>query len=196
MDCSLPGSSVYGIFQKRVLEWVPLPSPGNLPNPGIEPGSPALQTDAFTVWATREALFSYSRGNYFFFVYVYGIILGNIQASSSLMAFSLIYHHPPIQHSLVYPCNKQLCNIRTYINLLWQAGPVRLKETNHHLKVANLWVSQTSMPKFLNPGPETPFDFVYSFCQRLSQVCWNCQLLLSVIWFFYIFLYKNDLLYI
>ena len=25
MDCSLPGSSVHGIFQTRVLEWVPLP---------------------------------------------------------------------------------------------------------------------------------------------------------------------------
>ena len=27
MDCSLPGSFVHGIFQARVLEWVPLPSP-------------------------------------------------------------------------------------------------------------------------------------------------------------------------
>ena len=27
MDCSLPGSSIHGIFQAKVLEWVPLPSP-------------------------------------------------------------------------------------------------------------------------------------------------------------------------
>ena len=27
MDCSPPGSSIHGIFQARVLEWVPLPSP-------------------------------------------------------------------------------------------------------------------------------------------------------------------------
>ena len=27
MECSLPGSSVHGIFQARVLEWVALPSP-------------------------------------------------------------------------------------------------------------------------------------------------------------------------
>ena len=27
MDCSPPGSSDHGIFQARVLEWVPLPSP-------------------------------------------------------------------------------------------------------------------------------------------------------------------------
>ena len=27
MDCSLPGSSIHGIFQARVLEWVAMPSP-------------------------------------------------------------------------------------------------------------------------------------------------------------------------
>ena len=31
---------------------LPFPSPGDLPDPGIEPGSPALQTGAFTIWAT------------------------------------------------------------------------------------------------------------------------------------------------
>ena len=34
---------------------LPYPSLGNLPDPGIKPGSPALQADAFTIWATREA---------------------------------------------------------------------------------------------------------------------------------------------
>ena len=29
-------------------------SPGDLPNPGIEPWSSALWADAFTIWATRE----------------------------------------------------------------------------------------------------------------------------------------------
>ena len=46
MDCSLPGSSVRGILQARVLEWVAIPSPGDLPHPGIKPRSPALQADA------------------------------------------------------------------------------------------------------------------------------------------------------
>ena len=41
MDCSIPGSSVHGIFQARVLE-----DPDDLPHPGIEPGSPTLQADA------------------------------------------------------------------------------------------------------------------------------------------------------
>ena len=46
MDCSPPGSSVHEIFQARILEWVAVPSPGDLPNPGIKPGSPALQADS------------------------------------------------------------------------------------------------------------------------------------------------------
>ena len=35
---------------------LPFPSPGDLPNPGIEPVSPALQADAFITWATREVV--------------------------------------------------------------------------------------------------------------------------------------------
>ena len=46
MNCSPPGSSVHEILQARILEWVAIPSPGDLPNPGIEPGSPALQKGA------------------------------------------------------------------------------------------------------------------------------------------------------
>ena len=35
-----------GNLQARVLEWVTGPPPGNLPNPGIEPRSPAVQMDS------------------------------------------------------------------------------------------------------------------------------------------------------
>ena len=34
---------------------LPFPSPEDLPHPGIEPRSPTLQEDTFTIWATREA---------------------------------------------------------------------------------------------------------------------------------------------
>ena len=36
MDCSLPGSSVHGILQARMLEWVTMPSSRDLPDPGVE----------------------------------------------------------------------------------------------------------------------------------------------------------------
>ena len=45
MDCSLPGSSVHGILQARILEWVAVPfSRGS--KPGIEPRSPTVQADS------------------------------------------------------------------------------------------------------------------------------------------------------
>ena len=43
MDCSPPVSSVYGILQSRILEWVACPPPGDLPNSGTDLVSPALQ---------------------------------------------------------------------------------------------------------------------------------------------------------
>ena len=42
MDCSQPGSSVHGIFQARILEWVAFPTPGDLSDLGIEPVSLVL----------------------------------------------------------------------------------------------------------------------------------------------------------
>ena len=48
MDYSLPGSSVHGILQARILEGLPFPSPGDLPGPGIGPVSPALTGRFFT----------------------------------------------------------------------------------------------------------------------------------------------------
>ena len=41
-----PGSSVHGILQARILEWIAIPFSRDLPNPGIEPGYPALQADS------------------------------------------------------------------------------------------------------------------------------------------------------
>ena len=49
VGCSLPGSSVHGIFQQEYWSGLLCPSPGDLSNPGIEPVSPvspALQVDS------------------------------------------------------------------------------------------------------------------------------------------------------
>ena len=51
MDYSAPGSSVHGIFQARVLEWVAISFSRYLPDPGIKPvslPSPALTGEFFT----------------------------------------------------------------------------------------------------------------------------------------------------
>ena len=37
------------LFLAKILEWIAFPSPGDLPDPGIEPGSPTWQADTVTV---------------------------------------------------------------------------------------------------------------------------------------------------
>ena len=57
VDCSLPGSSIHGILQARILEWVAMPSSRDLPDLGIEPTSlttPALAGRFFTIRVTWE----------------------------------------------------------------------------------------------------------------------------------------------
>jgi len=58
MGCSPPGSSVRGILQARILEWVACPAPGDLPDPRIELMSLislALADEFFSTKATWEA---------------------------------------------------------------------------------------------------------------------------------------------
>ena len=63
-----------GFSRQEYWSGLPFPSPEDLPNPGIKPGSPALQADALpsepprkpymqstlweTIWATKEALYA------------------------------------------------------------------------------------------------------------------------------------------
>ena len=71
MDCSLPGSSVHEILQARVLEL--LPSPGDLPDPGMKSSSPPIAGRFFTIWASKEAkqeLMIFCHGSFYnYFIY-------------------------------------------------------------------------------------------------------------------------------
>ena len=46
MDLAYQASPSMGFSRQEYWSGLPVPSPGDLPNPGIEPGSPALQTEA------------------------------------------------------------------------------------------------------------------------------------------------------
>ena len=46
VDCNPPSSSVHGILQARILEWVTIPSSRGSSWPGMEAGSPTLQADS------------------------------------------------------------------------------------------------------------------------------------------------------
>ena len=55
MDCSLPGSSVHGIFQARILEWVAISFSRGSYWPRVWTQVSCIAGRFFTIWATREA---------------------------------------------------------------------------------------------------------------------------------------------
>ena len=60
MDCNPPGSSVHWILQARILDWIAFPTPGDLPDPEIEPAmSPALAGGFFTTEPPRKPITIY-----------------------------------------------------------------------------------------------------------------------------------------
>ena len=59
LDCTLPGSSVMGFSRQEYWSGLPFPTPGDLPDPGIEPVSllsPALAGGFFTTAPPRKPL--------------------------------------------------------------------------------------------------------------------------------------------
>ena len=57
-DCCPPGSSAHGIFQARMERMARIPTPGDLPDQGVEPASlvsAVLASRFFTMSATWEA---------------------------------------------------------------------------------------------------------------------------------------------
>ena len=55
MDCGLPGSSVHGIFQARILEWVSISFARGSSWPRDRTRVSRTAGRLFTIWATREA---------------------------------------------------------------------------------------------------------------------------------------------
>ena len=56
MDCTLPGSSVHGILQARILEWVAISFSRGFSQPRYWTWVSCIAGRFFTIWATREAL--------------------------------------------------------------------------------------------------------------------------------------------
>ena len=70
MDCSASGSSVHGVLQARILEWVPFPTPGDLPDPGIKPRSLAPPALAGKFSATAPPSRKWSNQRVIFVVFI------------------------------------------------------------------------------------------------------------------------------
>ena len=59
MDCSLLSSTLHGILLAGILETVGMATGGDLPDPGIEPASPALQADSLPTEPSGKPKYMY-----------------------------------------------------------------------------------------------------------------------------------------
>ena len=92
VDGSPPGSSVHGISQAKYGAGKPFPSPGDPPNPRIEPGSPVLQMDSLPSELPRLFLYTYAPSflwGFFFSIRVYHRILSGVLYGPC--CFSILY---------------------------------------------------------------------------------------------------------
>ena len=94
MDRSLSGSFVHVIFQLRVLEWAAISFSGDLPNPGIEPGFPALQRDALSSKPPGKPLVHsrYSNNRWYIAIVIYNTILDkNVSMGKGYVKCSFLF---------------------------------------------------------------------------------------------------------
>ena len=78
VDCSLPGSSVRGILQAKILEWAAISSSRDLPNSGIEPVSlmsPELAGRFFTTSTTCYILAILNNISNFFIIVTFVMVI-------------------------------------------------------------------------------------------------------------------------
>ena len=130
-DHNPPGSSVPMILQARILEWLPCLSPGDLPDPGIEPLS-LMSPAFFTTDATWEAPTDKAKG-------LEGLghllrYLGEWSLRSRILPGSQI----PIARYFVI------------IVMLWHTDYIKERSSLHH----NL-SQKHDIPRTINPIPRT-----------------------------------------
>ena len=101
MDCSLPGSSVHGIFQAIVLEWIAISFSRGSSQPRDRTRVSHIVDRRFTVWATREVSLTYinmyyqnlNNWNYIAYVVLYVNFILNV-----IMCFSCYFIFKNLQY--------------------------------------------------------------------------------------------------
>ena len=105
---------------------LPFPLPEDLPDPGIKLKSPALQTDSFTIWATREALQRVDKSQMDKFHTVHGN--HHITPERSLRRSNLQLFRIPAEEILSlergYPRNSQRRRARFLVTIIFPSAAI------------------------------------------------------------------------
>ena len=125
IDGRLPGSSIHGILQARILEWVAIPFSRDLPDPGIEPGSPALAGRFFTTeppgkwvsWLGFRAILHVTKAQVLDCFVLFTVIIPEVFFNSSYFLHQIVIN----QNSLVAGKKKMFIHIAFIENLMFLA---------------------------------------------------------------------------
>ena len=98
MDCSPPGSSVHGILQARILEWVAISFSRGLSQPRDQTWVSCIVGRFFTDWATRKFPSSSNSGS-FLFNLSFNLSFSSCISISGLGRSSREGHGNPLQYS-------------------------------------------------------------------------------------------------
>ena len=84
-DCSLPGSSVYGILQARILEWIAIPFSRGSSQPRDRTLVSCIAGRFFNIWATEKPCILFHTVNHFFiFLIFWGTKIFNVEEFQSI----------------------------------------------------------------------------------------------------------------
>ena len=164
MDCSHQAPPSMEFSRQEYWSRLPLPSPGDLPNPGIEPGSFAQQAD-FTVCATRAATDHYVWKYWKCSVHICAYIRLTIGMSVPLCSMRGPKGKGILNQTVVCSKRNQHCSLEKWLILEWRqeihktirtsyhtrkSGSSQIKQTNHtertHQRNTRASLTLTSSP--------------------------------------------------
>ena len=194
MDCNPPGSSVHGIFQARVLEWVAISFSRRSSQPRDRTQVSHTAGRLFTVWATREAYSIKIDDTFSLFIYF-------IHSSAYISVNPNLPIPPiPLSPACIYIClSISAFQIRSSIPFL---------ESTYNVLIYNICLMEPrenariwSFPPLreftgpggwmLEPGAQSHLDslwekvllFPQGGTMRVEQWEWGMRGLLSFLWF-------------
>ena len=159
MDCSLPSSSVHGILQVRILEWVAISFSRGSSWPGNRTLVSCITSRFFPNWAMREANKVLC---WFYFLNVFGntfvikINASSVCALPEIVCAPLVVHFEKqrVRYSIVTAC--QVCtqlSRNLYLRTEWRLLPcchffrwIHLSMKRHEVLLKHMWVGLPLLP--------------------------------------------------
>ena len=160
MDCSSSGSSVHGIFQVRILEWVAISFSRDLPNPGIFPTQGSCLLHLLHLQSYSLPLRHLGRNKTKIFTFLWKLNIIKLR----LLLFKLSeFKNICIKWWVKTYQRRNLGDWLPYITRDWES----LQEMRHSLLTSEL--SQANLEKLVTPAgrnlwdPAGPISLFYSW---------------------------------